>query len=58
MNTVRGSQQWERTDLHPQLPGKNLGSFGLAGGDDICLYDDDNPEAYIIGDGVEVGTRQ
>lgn len=58
MNTGRTSQQWDRTDLHPQLPGGDLSYFELTGGDEHCMYDEDNPEAYIIGDSVEVGTRQ
>lgn len=60
MNTGREthSQQWERTALHPELPGGDLCYFELADCDDVCMYDDDNPEAYIIGGGVEVGTTQ
>lgn len=58
MNAGRTSQQWERTELHPQLPGQDLCYFELTGGDDVCMYDGDNPEAYIIGEGVEVGTRR
>lgn len=60
MNTGRGthSQQWDRTALHPQLPGGDLRCFELADGDDVCMYDEDEPEAYIIGVGVEVGTKR
>ena len=58
MNTGRTSQQWDRAARHPELPGGDLCYFELTGGDDICMYDDDNPDAYIIGDGIEVGTRQ
>lgn len=60
MNTSRGasSQQWERTARHPKLPGGDLSYFELTGGDELCIHDDANPDAYIIGEGVEVGIQQ
>jgi hypothetical protein len=50
------SQEWERTERHPELPGGDLGSFEMDGG--TCLYDRDNPAAFIVGKTVEIGTER
>lgn len=51
-----GSQAWDRTVLHPHLPGDDLSTLGIR--DKQCIYDPDDSEAYIIGDAVEVGTER
>lgn len=38
----------------PRLPGRDLGAFGMEEG--TCIYDTDNPEAYVIGEATEIGT--
>ncbi|WP_255151284.1 hypothetical protein [Halorarius halobius] len=58
MSAGHSTRQWERAERHPRLPGEDLVAFELVGSDDVCMYDDDNPDAYLIGDGVEVGTRR
>lgn len=58
MSARRGSQQWDRTALHPALPGRRLTVEALADGDEVRLYDEENPEAFIVGEAVEVGTRR
>lgn len=46
---------WARTVLHPTLPGEDLAVDEHDGR--IGLFDPENPEAYVVGDGVEVGVR-
>lgn len=57
MSPSRESQQWNRTRRHPHLPGEDLETFDLGAEGEICLFDGDNPQAYLIAQGVEVGTR-
>lgn len=54
--TLEHSQEWQRTALHPELPGKELGDFEMDGG--TCLYDRDNPAAFIVGETVPVGEQR
>lgn len=58
---MRGLQRtgdWSATGFHPELPGEELTAFGLRDTDDVCMYDDENSEAYLIGPGIEVGTSR
>lgn len=55
MSSARVPQEWQRTQRHPELAGDELDHFEMEDGG-RCIYDSDNPEAYLIGEAVEVGT--
>lgn len=58
MSAGRGSQQWDWTALHPALPGRRLAVEPLSDGGEVCLFDEKNPDAFIVGEADEVGTRR
>lgn len=56
MSSSHVPEEWQRTPRHPELAGADLDHFGMEEG--RCIYDSDNPTAYLIGDAVEIGTDQ
>lgn len=56
MSTGRESGGGDGARVHPRLPGKRLETLELGANGEICLFDGDNPEAYVIGKAVELGT--
>lgn len=48
--------EWD-VERHPVLPGRHLKHFDFQDGG-RCIYDENNEDAYLIGDAVEVGTDE